>query len=179
MSHAGLGHDAAHALARDEQRVHVLLQQREIRLGIEQLANRSLVQHAVRLRAGCADRRTFARVQRAEVNAGAIDRARHRAAERVDLFREVALADAADRGIAAHLPEGLEVLREQQRARAEPRRGERRFGSGVAAADHDAVVSNGIVHGTPLLNSRFYGEPRGAVPGRRRAQRGRWQVRPA
>ena len=52
----------------------------------------------------------------------------------------MALADAADRRIAAHLPDGLDAVRQQQRARTRPRRGERGFGTGVPAADHDDVV---------------------------------------
>ena len=61
-------------------------------------------------------------------------------------FVEMALADAADGGVAAHLPERLDVLRQQQRAHAHARRGERGLGAGVAAADDDAIVTSGIVH---------------------------------
>ena len=42
---------------------------------------------------------------------------RHRTAQRVDLLDEVSLADAADRRVARHLPERLDVVGEQQRAR--------------------------------------------------------------
>jgi hypothetical protein len=41
--------------------------------------------------------------------------ARHRAAQRVDLLDQMALADAADRRVAAHLAERLDVVRQQQR----------------------------------------------------------------
>jgi hypothetical protein len=57
----------------------------------------------------------------------------------IDLLDEVALADAADRGVAAHLPQRLDVVREQQRGTAHARRGERGLGAGVAAADDDDV----------------------------------------
>ena len=69
----------------------------------------------------------------------AIGRARHGAAERVDLLDQVALADAADGRVAAHLAERLDALREQQRARTHARSGQRGLGAGVAAADHDDV----------------------------------------
>ena len=59
--------------------------------------------------------------------------------ERIDLLDEVALADAPDRRIAAHLPERLDVVREQKRAPAHARRGERRLGARMAAADDDHV----------------------------------------
>ena len=64
---------------------------------------------------------------------------RHHAAERIDLLDQVSLADAAYRRVAAHLPQRLDVVREQQRARAETRGGKRGFGAGMAATDHDHV----------------------------------------
>ena len=60
---------------------------------------------------------------------------------------QVALADAADRRIAAHRADGLDVVRQQQRARTGTRGRERGFGAGVAAADHDHVVAvEGVAH---------------------------------
>ena len=67
-----------------------------------------------------------------------IGRARHGAAERVDLLDQMTLADAADRGVAAHLPQRLDVVREQQRARPLAR-GQRGLGAGMAAADDDYI----------------------------------------
>ena len=110
-------------------------------------ADRLLVQRAVGLRARRAHRRTLAGIERAELDAGAIGRARHRAAERVDLLDEVTLADAADRRVAAHLAERLDALRQQQRARAHARRGQRGLGAGVAAADDDDVERFRKAHG--------------------------------
>ncbi len=66
--------------------------------------------------------------------------------ERVDFLDQVALADAADRGVAGHLPERLDVVGEQQRARAHARGGERGFGAGMAAADDDHVETIGEIH---------------------------------
>ena len=82
------------------------------------------------------------RVQDAEVDAGAIDRARHRAAERVDLLRRDAPCRCRRSRVAAHLPQRLEVLRQEQRAHAHAGRGERGLGAGVAAADDDATVAS-------------------------------------
>ncbi len=144
--HAGLRDDAVRSRAVEQQAVDVLLQQREVRLGVQQLANRAPIQRAVGLRARRAHGGTFAAVQDPEMDARAIDRARHRAAERVDLLREVPFADAADRGVAAHLPQRLEVLRQEQRAHAHARRGQRSFGAGMAAADYDATVASRVIH---------------------------------
>ena len=68
-----------------------------------------------------------------------IDRSRHRAAQRIDFVGQVALADPADRRVAAHLPERFDVLRNEQRARARARGGQRGFRAGVSAANYDYV----------------------------------------
>src|ERR1017187_1977549 len=52
----------------------------------------------------------------------------------------MALADAADRGVAGHLADMIEVKREHQGARTHPGRGERGLDTGVAGADDDDVV---------------------------------------
>jgi hypothetical protein len=144
--HAGLRDDAADARAVEHETVDVLLEQREVRLGVEQLANRTLVEHAVGLRARRAHGRPLAAVQDAEMDARAVDRARHRAAEGVDLLRQMALADTADRRVAAHLPQRLDVLRQEQRAHAHAGGGERGFGAGMASADDDATVTDRVIH---------------------------------
>ncbi len=85
------------------------------------------------------------------MDAGPVGCAGHDAAERIDLPREVALADAADRGIAAHLPDGFEILREQKRACSETRRGRRGLGAGVSAADDDHVELLVPFHGGRIV----------------------------
>ena len=131
---------ADHAPAFNGDVVDGLLEHGEVGLRIDLRADRRLVERAVGLRARGAHGRTLARVERAPLDAGAVRGARHGATERVDLLDQVALADAADRGIAAHLSHGLEAVREQQRARAGAGRGKRGLGAGMAAADHDHVV---------------------------------------
>ena len=54
----------------------------------------------------------------------------------------MALAQAADGGVAGHLADGLEFVGEQQGARAKARRGRRGFAAGMAAADHDDVEAS-------------------------------------
>ena len=71
---------------------------------------------------------------------------RHRAAQRIDLLDQMALADAADRRIAGHLAQRLDVVGQQQRARAHPGRCERSLGAGMAAADDDDVETLREVH---------------------------------
>ena len=57
--------------------------------------------------------------------------------KRVDLLDQMTLADAADGRIAAHLPQRLDVVRQQQGALAHARSRQRGLGAGMAAADHD------------------------------------------
>ena len=111
----------------------------QVRLPLEQPADGPLVQLAVRLRAGGAHRGSLAGIERAELDARLVGGQRHGAAERIDLLDQVAFADAPDRRIAAHLPQRLDVVREQERAPAHARGGERSLGAGVAAADHDHI----------------------------------------
>ena len=90
----------------------LLLKQGQIRLRLEQPANASLVQLPVGLGAGGPHRGSLAGVQRAKLNSSLVGGDRHRTAESIDLPDEVALADAADGRIAAHLPQSLDAVRE-------------------------------------------------------------------
>ena len=162
---ARLRDHARHPAALEAQVGDFLLEQRQVRLVLEHAADGALVELPVGLGARRPHRRALAGVQRAELDAGAIDRTRHRAAERVDFLHEVALADAADRRIAAHLAQRLDALRHEQRAAAQPGRGQRGLGAGVAAAHHDDVervhAAPGTAWGCSAVRRAFYGLPAG------------------
>jgi hypothetical protein len=66
-----------------------------------------LIQHAVGLGAGGPDRRTLARIEDAELDAGLVRGEGHGATQGVHLLDQVALADAADGRIAGHLHRGF------------------------------------------------------------------------
>src|SRR5690606_11177282 len=85
------------------------------RLTLESRADRLLVEPPIRLGPGCSHGGALARVQHLEMDAGPVGRRSHHAPERVDLLREMRLADSADGGVAAHLAQGLDVLRDEQR----------------------------------------------------------------
>ena len=144
---ADLGDHAGDTVADHGEVVHRLLEQPQIGLVLQPATDRRLVQHAVGLGAGGAHRRPLGGVEDAELDAALVGGRRHRAAERIDLLDQVALADAADRGVAAHRAERLDVVGEQQRGRAHARRGERGLGPGVTAADHDDIETGGVEHG--------------------------------
>jgi hypothetical protein len=141
---AHLRHHPGDARAVDHQIVHRLLENAEVRQFAEQRAHCLLVQHPVGLGAGGAHRRPFARIQHAKLNAGAVGGASHDAAERVHLFHQMALADAADRRIAGHGAEGFDVVREQQSRGAHARAGRGRLGAGMTAANYDYVIGFGV-----------------------------------
>ncbi len=137
---AHLRHRAGHAVAFDSQIFDRLLEDGKIRLGFQHAPDRGLVQGAVGLAARRAHGRTLGCVQRAPLDAGAIGRHGHRAAEGVDFLDQMTLADAADGRIAAHLAEGFDIVGQQQGARTQTRGGERGLGAGMAAADDDHIV---------------------------------------
>ena len=136
---AHLRDGADHVPALQQQVVHRLLEQPQVRLVLQPAADGGLVQHAVGLRPGGAHRRALAAVEDAELDARLVGGQRHGAAQGIDLLHQVALADAADAGVAAHRAQGFDVVRQQQRLRAHARGGQRRLGAGVAATDDDDV----------------------------------------
>ena len=113
-------------------------------------ANRSFVQNAICLGAGSTDSVSFTRIERAKLNAALIGGECHCTAQSVHLAHEMSLADTANRRIAAHLPEGFDVVGEQQSLAAHAGGGECRLGSGVAAADDDNVKVLWVKHGKPF-----------------------------
>ena len=144
---------AAHAFALDDEIAAFLLEEREVRLVLERAADERLVELAIRLHARRAHRRTLAGIQRARLDRRRVRRARHHATERVDLLDQMALADAADGRVAAHLPQRLDGLGEQQRARAHARGRERGLGAGVSAADDDYVKCRCRTQGSSIGSS--------------------------
>ena len=144
---AGHGDHATHHAVLDDEIGALLLEQREVGLVLERAANERLVQHAIRLHARRAHRRTLAGVQRARLDRRRIGASRHDTAQRVDLLDQVSLADAADGGVAAHLAQRLDALREQQRARTHAGSRQRGFGARVPATHDDYVKNACRTHG--------------------------------
>ncbi len=145
-SQAQRGHGTPHPVAFDDQVVDSRLEQPQVRLGLETAPDGRAVEDPVRLGPRSANRGALARVQRTELDPRLIGGNRHGAAERIDLPYEVPLADAADRGVARHLAEGLQGVREQKRLRPGAGGGERGLGAGVAATHHDHVETVREIH---------------------------------
>jgi hypothetical protein len=112
------------------------------------------VEITIALRAGALDGWTFGAVQDFELDPGAVRSFGHEAAERVDLFDEVALGQTADGGIAGHAADGVAEHGDHGHTGAAPRTDARRLGAGVAATNHDDVVvvwNRHVPRGTLLL----------------------------
>ena len=153
-------HPADLVPAHDEAGNHPL-SQLEIAEALEQLPHGAAVQRAVALRARRPHRRPLGAVEHPELERRTIAGTAHETAQRVDLAHHSALRDPADRGIAGHLADGVEVGGDDQGARAEPGAHDGGFGSGVAGADDEHIVVER--HG-PII-----GEERPRLLGRRRA----------
>ena len=113
----------------------------QARLFGENGLNRLAVELAVGLRTGAANSRPPTAVEHAELDPGAVDGAAHDAVQGVDLAHEVALAQPADRRVAGHHADGLGLVGQQQGPGAEPGRRRRGLAAGMAAADHDHVMT--------------------------------------
>ncbi len=117
------------------------------------------IELAVDLRARASDRGALGTVKQAKLNAGLVRQATHEAVERVDLAYQMTLAQAADGGITGHLADGFDLVRQEQGARADPRRRSRGFASGVTAAN-DNDIPRGRRHETRFGFEAAFGRGR-------------------
>jgi hypothetical protein len=86
-----------------------------------------------------ANGRAFAGIELAELDPGRVDGLGHLAAESVDLFNEVALADPPDGRVARHLADVVEVQGNHQRPAAQACGRQGGFDAGVPGADDNDV----------------------------------------
>jgi hypothetical protein len=138
-AHAKPRHDTGNVFPFDDQVFDGLLEYGQPRLVLENMPNCLPVEYAIRLCPRRANRGTLTRIEGAKLNAGTIDGLCHCPAERIDLFREVALADATNGWITAHLAERRYVLRDEQRARTGPRGSQACLRTSMTAANDDHV----------------------------------------
>ena len=99
-----------------------------------------LIEEAVCLRARAMHRRTLRAVQHFELDAGAVNAPSHLSAERVNLPHQLPLGHAANRRIAGHLADVVQLHGQHQGTLAQPRRGQRGLHARMARANDDDVV---------------------------------------
>ena len=120
--------------------LHEALTEVEVLLLLHDGLHRQAVELLVALEAGGLDGRPLGGVQEAEVDGGLVGDPAHLTAQGVDLLDELALGEAADRGIAGHERDGVEVDVEQQGLAAHPGRRQGRLAARMPAADDDDVI---------------------------------------
>ena len=82
-----------------------------------------LVLLLVRLCAQGVNRRAFGHIEHSALEERIVDGAAHFAAQRVQLPHQMALARAADGGVAGHIADGIQIDREHDRLQPHPRTG--------------------------------------------------------
>ena len=128
----------------------------------ENLAHLDAVELLVALGARAPDGGAAGGVEQAELDADGVGDFAHDAAESVDFADQMALGDAADGGVAAHLGDEVEVHGDERGLEAHARGGHGGLAAGVARAHHGDIVLFGKSH--PIL---FYGlEPEIEIRGR-------------
>ena len=163
---ADLRLNPANPAAVEQQALDAGLADGQVRRGFEHPLHPRPIRRLVGLRAARPDGRSLARVEKAELDSGFVDRQRHLAAQRVDLAHQMALADPADRRIARHLADMVQVKRQHQGRGAHPRRGQRGFDTGMAGADHNyAVVHRGPDYGAHVASRQALQAPSISVEG--------------
>ena len=105
----------------------------------QQAMDRRLEQSPIGLDARPLHGAALGSIEHAVMDRGGIGGTRNETVEGVDLTNEVALAEAADRRIAAHGAHGFPVEADECHARAHAGGDGSRLAAGMAAADHDHV----------------------------------------
>ena len=123
-----------------QQFLHQLLPQVEVGGLLDDAFHLHLIEPLVGLGPGAVHRRPLRAVEHPKLEAGSVDGPCHHPAEGIDLPHQLRLADAADRRIAAHLPDGVAIGGQQGCLRAEPGRGTGRLHASMAGTDDDHVV---------------------------------------
>ena len=89
--------------------------------------------------------RALAAVEHPVLDAGLIGRARHLAAERVELAHKVALARAADGGVAGHVADGIHIDGKADGVQPQPGGGQRGLNARVPCTDDGDVTASGVI----------------------------------
>src|SRR5215213_2921608 len=109
----------------------------KIRRGLKRTSHLGSISHAICLGTRRLDGRSTRTVQQPELNAGAIDHAAHNPAQGIDLSHKMPLGDSANRWIARHLTDEIEIQRDQSSFSTKPRRRRSSFAARMPGSDHD------------------------------------------
>jgi hypothetical protein len=116
-----------------------LLKQCQVWLVFQCGADGLFIQHAVGLSPSCSDRRPLAGIQDTKLDSTLVYGLSHHAAQGIDFLDQMAFSDTAYGRVAAHLPQSLDILCQQQGLHTHTRGRQGGLGAGVAAAYDDYV----------------------------------------
>jgi hypothetical protein len=143
---ASHGDDPRDPVSLHDQIGRLLLKETQSRLVLQAAPNSLAVELSIRLGARSPHSGAFARIQRSKLNTGPVGSASHSASQRVDLSNQMALADTADGGIAAHLAQRFDALSQQESAGAHASSREGSLRAGMTTTDDDDVVGLSKTH---------------------------------
>ena len=123
---------------------HFGLPQAQVLRSLQRVLHHLLVATAIRLGTQRPHRRPLAPVQKAVLDAGAVGRPRHFAAQRVQFAHQMPLACAADGGIAGHIAYGVQIDGEANGLQTQTRGSQSRLNTGVSGADDGNIKLSGI-----------------------------------
>ncbi len=144
-----LSNDAAYLVLLDDQVVACLLEYPQVGLVFDDFSDRGFVQHTVSLGTRRPDCWPFAAVEHAELDATFVSSRRHRTAQCIDLFDQMAFTDATNGRVATHLAEGFHVVRKQQGGSTHTCGRQCCLGTGMTAADDDHLKTGREIHHAP------------------------------
>ena len=130
---------ASHAPASHAQRRRFPADQGQVTLPLQQALDLGLEQRPVGLDARPLHRAALGAVEHAVMDRGRIRSAGDDPVERIDFADQMPLPQSANRRVAAHRANDIEVKTDQRGARTHARGNGRGFHAGVSAADHDDV----------------------------------------
>ena len=107
---AQLRDDTHHAVTFQQQIIHRLLEEGEIGLIFQCLPNGLAIQDTVSLGARGSNRGALAGIENPELDTGVIGGNGHDAAQRIDFLDKMPLADPANRRVAGHLTQGVNIV---------------------------------------------------------------------
>ena len=116
----------------------------EIVLRPERRQHLLFIERPIHLRPRSAHRRPFATVEQTKLDTRAVGDTRHHAVKSIDLADKMPLPQPTDSRVAAHFPDGVYAMGDQQCACTKPRRGSRCLAAGVPASDDNYIR---ILHG--------------------------------
>ena len=148
---AECGHKRADALFAvdllDPDLAYLALHQTQVLGGFDRVLHQRAVFCTVCLNAFGMHRRALAEVERAALQGDKVGGTAHFAAQRVDLIHKMPLAGTADRRIAGHVADGIEIYGKKYGVKTESCAGECGFDARMSRADHaDVCCMLHVIH---------------------------------